>query len=107
MKSALLTSLLLLVGAAPATRPTTAPSAERLLVQVRHVDYTLKPGEPSIVIGDGELTLPNDHTERSSLQVTADVGQPFEAVAVITGKTYRLAGRLKKVTGDAERFSVE
>ena len=30
-----------------------------------------------------------------------------ESVAVITGKTYRLAGRLKKVTGDAERLSVE
>ena len=107
MKPAILTLLLLLVSAAPATRPTTAPAAERLIVQVRHVDYVLKPGEPPIAAGNGEARLPNDLAEQSSLQVTADVGQPFEAVALITGKTYRLAGRLKKVTGDAERYAVE
>ena len=107
MKCAILTALLLLAGAAPATRPTSAPTGERLVVQVRHVDYAQQLGDRPIVLEDGDVTLPNDFTERSSLQVTTSLGQPFEAVAVLNGTTYRLAGSLKRVTGDAQHISVE
>lgn len=99
----LLPSLLLLVSAAPATRP----AVGRLIVQVRHLEFPVKPDAPAIPLGNEDQTVPQDATELSSIQVTAEVGQPFEAVAVIRGATYRLAGTVKSARGHSERFAID
>ena len=110
MKPLLLLALLLLAGAGPATRPTTRATdlPERFVVQVRRVEYTLKPGEAApIVPGDRGAKLPANAIERSSLQVTAAVGSAFEAVATVNGTTYRLGGKLTRVASDADRVAVQ
>ena len=107
MKIAFVLPLLLLVSAAPATRPAATAAANRMLVQVRHVVYTLRPGEPALIAGTNDVKIPADTTERSSLQVTAEVGVPFETVAVLNGTTYRLAGELKQTSLPADRISVK
>jgi hypothetical protein len=97
--------LLLLVSAAVATRPA-ADAAQRLVVQVRHVEYPLKPGEPPAVIGNDD-PLPANSTQRSSLQTTTTLGVPFESVAIVHGTTYTLAGKLAKVKGDEKQLRLQ
>lgn len=87
----LLSPLLLLISAAPATRP-----ADQLIVQVRRVEFAVKPGDPPVLAGaPTDLRIPADAKELSSLQTTASFATPFETVAVINGTTYRFAGTLK------------
>jgi hypothetical protein len=94
MKSTFLLPLLVLVSAAPA-RPA-APSADRLLVQMRHVEYTPKPEEPEVDSLRAKMEIPLDAKDLISLQVLAEPGAPFETVAVVNGVRYSLAGKLTK-----------
>ena len=106
MKPLFLLPLLLLTGAGPATQP--APVTDRYVVQVRRIEYTLKPGEAAPTApGERGVKLPASAVERSTIQVTAAVGLAFETVAVVEGRTYRLGGRLTRVTSDASRVAVE
>jgi hypothetical protein len=111
-RALLLPLLLLLVSAAPATRPTTnAAPQQRFIVHVRHVELPAKPGEPAaIVVAQPNEPIPADAKERSSLRIAATTGEPFETVAVINGTTYRLAGNLfkpSKATDGKDYFRVK
>jgi hypothetical protein len=94
--------LLLLVSAAPATAPATRPAADRYVVQVRSVEYTVKPDAPPLDFAE----VPADATELSSLEVSAEAGAPFEAVAIVKGTRYRLAGSLRTARGPEEHVGV-
>ena len=75
--------LLLLVSAAPATRPT-AQEVDRLIVQVRRVEFTMKEGDSPLSFGDPtNIQLPADTKELSSIQTTTNATGPFESIAVI------------------------
>ena len=95
-RALLLASLLLLVSAAPATRP--VEGSERLIVQVRHVEYATKPNTPASNFSTSVADIPADAKEVTSLQVLGQPGAPFETVAVINGTRYRLSGKLKTAT---------
>src|SRR5687768_4067825 len=102
MRHTLLLPLLLIVGAAPATRPAVAVAAaapapvappEQVVVQVQHVEYEMNAKDPAIAAdAQDEIKIPADATPVSSLEVGTSVGGRFETVAVVQGTTYRLAG---------------
>lgn len=95
MKRALLfPSLLLLVSAAPATRPVEA--TERLIVQVRHVEYAPKPNAAANNLSTLVADIPAEAKEISSLEVLTEAAAPFETVAVVNGTRYSFSGKLKR-----------
>jgi hypothetical protein len=73
-------------------------------VRVRHVEYTSKPDpNPGELESASEknaraMEIPADAKELTSLQVLAEPTEPFETVAIVSGTTYRLAGKLFKAS---------
>jgi len=99
--------LLLLISAAPATRPT-AQEVDRLIVQVRRVEFTMKEGDSPLSFGDPtNIQLPADTKELSSIQTTTNATGPFESIAVINGTTCRLAGKLKPAAPPSKYIRLE
>jgi hypothetical protein len=91
MKATFLLPLLMLIGAAPATQP-----VERLIVQIRHVEYTPKRDQPELDLASAKMEIPDDAKDLSSLRVLAEPGAPFETVAVVNGTSYSLTGKLTR-----------
>ena len=87
----LLPSLLLLISAAPATRP-----VEQLVIQMRHVEYAPKPKAAADALSPSAADIPADAKETTSLQVLSEPGVPFETVATVNGTRYSLRGKLTK-----------
>jgi hypothetical protein len=103
----LLSPLLLLVSAAPATRPTTQ-AVDRLIVQVRRVEFAVKQGDAPLAFSDPtNVQVPADAKELSSIQTTTSATGPFEAIAVINGTTCRLAGKLKPAAPPSKYIRLE
>ena len=99
----LLSPLLLLISAAPATQP-----ADRLIVQVRRVEFTVKQGDTPLVFSDPtNVQVPADAKEVSSIQTTTSATGPFESIAVISGTTCRLAGKLKPAAPPSKYIRLE
>lgn len=86
----LLSPLLLLIRAAPATQPT-----DQLIVQVRHLTFAIKGVEAAVALAP-DRPVPADAKELASLQTMVTAGTPFETVAILNGTTYRIAGIVKR-----------
>jgi hypothetical protein len=103
----LLSPLLLLISATPATRPTTK-EVDRLIVQVRRVEFTVKQGDSLLVFSDPtNVQVPADAKELSSIQTTTNDTGTFEAIAVINGTTCRLAGKVKSAAPPSKYTRLE